>query len=236
MNLFARAFALPRAILILFAMLAILPGCATRGGGVAYNPADFRAPDAPPPAQNLAEYRLSPGDVINVRVFELETLTGDQTVDQTGRVTLPLIGAVSADGRTTSQFEGDIAARLQKEYLQNPHVVVALKTPVTRTVTVDGSVTQPGVYAVAPSTTLVQTVALARGLSNDANPKRVIIFRQIGGVKKAAAFDLTTIRNGKDPDPMVYPNDVVVVDGSRLGEGYRNLLRSIPLLAFITRF
>lgn len=231
-----RALALPRSILILFMLLAVLPGCARRTGDIAYNPSDFRAPDAPPPAQNLSEYKLSPGDVINVRVFELETLTGDQTVDQTGRVTLPLIGAVVADGRTTSQFEADIATRLQKDYLQSPHVVVALKAAVARTVTVDGAVQQPGVYAVAPTTTLIQTIALARGVSRDANPKRVVVFRQIGGVKKAAAFDLVTIRNGKDPDPAIYASDVIVVDGSGLNSAYRTLLSSIPLLGFATRF
>lgn len=231
-----RRTALPRTLLLLLAVVAMAPGCATRTGNIAYNQTDFRAPDAPPAAQNMAEYKLSPGDVVSVRVFELETLTGDQTVDQTGRVTFPLIGAVSADGRTTSQFEADIAARLQKDYLQAPHVVVSLKNAVARTVTVDGAVNQPGVYAIAPTTSLIQTVALARGVSRDANPKRVVIFRQIGGVRKAAAFDLVTIRNGKDPDPAIYPSDVIVVDGSNLNAGYRTLLSTIPLLGFITRF
>lgn len=221
---------------VLLAAMALLSGCATRGGDIPYNPTYFRTPDAPPPAIDLAAYKLSPGDVINVRVYELENLTGDQTVDGTGRITFPLIGAVIADGKTTAQFENDVATLLKAKYLQAPHVVVALKTPVTRTVTVDGAVQQPGVYAIAPTTTLIQTVALAHGLSADSNPRRVIVFRQIDGVRKAAAFDLITIRNGKDADPQIYPSDVIVVDGSSLNEGYRTLLRTIPLLAFISRF
>lgn len=219
-------------------LLAALPlaACATRGGDIAYNPTDFRAPDAPPSALTAADYRLSPGDVVNVRVFELETLTGDQTVDQTGRVSLPLIGAVAADGRTTAQFQSDLEARLRQDYLQAPHVVVTLKTAAARTVTVDGAVEQPGIYPIAPTTTLIQTVSLARGTSNNANPKRVVVFRQIGGTRRAAAFDLTTIRRGTDADPAIYAGDVVVVDGSGMTEAYRTLLRSVPLVGLLARF
>lgn len=226
---------LRRAALPLAAALA-LAGCATRGGDVPYNPVGFTAPDAPPPAASFSEYKLSPGDVVTVRVYELETLSGDQVVDERGRVNLPLIGAVPADGQTIAQFENEVATRLRKDYLQNPHVAATLKTAASRTVTVDGAVKQPGVYAIAPSTTLIQTVALARGTSNDANLRRVVIFRQIGGERRAGAFDLMTIRNGKDPDPAVYPSDVIVVDGSSLTTGYRSLLRSIPLVGLLARF
>jgi polysaccharide export outer membrane protein len=226
-------------IVRLFSALLILSmaaGCSRRGGDIAYNQPNFTMPDAPPAAAMLADYKLSPGDVINVRVFELETLTGDQTVDVMGRVTFPLIGPITADGRTTSQLQNDIASKLRERYLQSPNVVVALKAAVARTVTVDGAVSKPGVYAIAPTTTLIQTIALAQGLSNAANPRRVIVFRTIDGNRRAAAFDMLTIRNGKDPDPRIYPSDVVVVDGSALSDNYRLLLRSIPLIGLFSRF
>jgi polysaccharide export outer membrane protein len=222
--------------LLLLVLLPMMAGCARRTGDIAYNQANFTAPDAPPAAVMMADYKLSPGDIINVRVFELETLTGDQTIDVTGRVTFPLIGQISADGRTTSELQGDIAAKLRERYLQSPNVVVSLKAAVPRTVTVDGAVTKPGVYAIAPATTLIQTIALAQGLNTGANAKRVIIFRTIDGTRRAAAFDMTSIRNGTDPDPRIYPSDVVVVDGSVLGENYRLLLRSIPLVGLFARF
>lgn len=223
---------------LLLAVL-LLPGlasCARRGGDIPYNQTNFTAPDAPPAAEQMADYALSPGDVINVRVFELETLTGDQTIDVMGRVTFPLIGSITADGKTTTQLQADIASKLREKYLQSPNVVVSLKTPVARTVTIDGAVSRPGVYAIAPQTTLIQTIALAQGLDKNANPKRVIVFRTIDGSRRAAAFDMITIRQGKDPDPRVYPSDVIVVDGSNLSENYRLLLRSIPLFGLFTRF
>lgn len=216
--------------------VVLLAACATRGGPVAYNQTDFGPPDAMPAAINYADYSLSPGDIVTVRVLELENLTGDQTVDNIGRIVLPLVGPIQADGRTTSQLQTAIADQLRKDYLQNPNVVVTLKSAVARTVTVDGAVDRPGVYAIAPTSSLVQAIALAQGTSNSSNPRRIVIFRQVGGERRAAAFDLVTIRSGKDPDPRIYPNDVIVVDGSGLNEGYRNLLRSIPLVGLLTRF
>lgn len=215
---------------LMFAL--VLSACATRGGPIGYNPTDFHAPD-PTPVTLADDYKLSPGDEVTVQVYELHDLSGDRTVDSTGRVDMPLIGPVPANDLTTRQLGAAIAAKLQEKYLQSPHVSVSLKTAVARTVTIDGSVHTPGVYNISPQTTLIQAIALARGLGPYANPKRVVVFRQINGVRKAGAFDLTTIRKGADPDPLVYPNDVIVVDGSNLSQQYRTVLQSIPLAGFL---
>ena len=53
--------------------------------------------------------------------------------------------------------------------------------------------------------TLIQAVALARGTREDANARRVAVFRTIGGQRQAAAFDLTAIRRGQAPDPQDLP-------------------------------
>jgi polysaccharide export outer membrane protein len=79
--------------------------------------------------------------------------------------------------------------------------------------------------------TLIQAVALARGTTQDANARRVAVFRTIDGKRQAAAFDLTAIRRGEAPDPQIYPGDIIVVDGSRIKEVQRQVLQSIPLLA-----
>jgi polysaccharide export outer membrane protein len=79
--------------------------------------------------------------------------------------------------------------------------------------------------------TLIQAIALARGTTQDANPRRVAVFRTIGGQRQAAAFDLTAIRRGEANDPPIYPGDIVVVDGSRVKEVQRQILQTIPLLA-----
>ena len=79
--------------------------------------------------------------------------------------------------------------------------------------------------------TLMQAIALAEGTDEMANAHRVAIFRTIDGVRRAAAFDLVTIRKGQDKDPQVYSGDIVIVDGSAIKEVEKKLL-STPILYF----
>ncbi len=187
---FGRAFAC-----LLLAML--ITACAGRGGDIAYDPPGFTAPD--PLANKLPQLPtvLGPGDLIDIRVYRVDSLSGEQVIDDTGRIKVPLIGAVNAAGKTTDALGSDIAAALGARYLQNPDVQVLLKAPVARLVTVDGSVMQPGLYPVAGRISLMQTIAMARGTAQGANPNRVVVFRTIGGQRMAASFDLESIRDGK---------------------------------------
>ena len=100
-------------------------------------------------------------------------------------------------------------------------------------VTVDGAVNSPGLFPVRGRLSLLQAVALAGGTSSSSNPKNVILFRYIEGERRAASFNLVAIRRGEADDPIIYGNDIVVVDGSDLRENYRDLIRSAPLLTLL---
>lgn len=215
---------------------SLLAGCAGRSKDVAYNPSTFGAPDAPPPALSPTEQPLGPGDVVTVRVFGVDSLSGDQTVDQTGQITMPLIGAVPAAGKTTAELGQQLATQLGERYLASPQVNVTLKSFVAKTVTVEGAVATPGIYPIAGKTSLINTIAMARGTTEDANLKQVIVFRQINGERQAAAFDLTTIRKGTDPDPPIYANDTVVVIDSKNQRTFRAVLQTLPVVGLFTRF
>ncbi len=93
---------------------------------------------------------------------------------------------------------------LGQKYFEHPDVSVAIKQSTAHVVTVDGAVNQAGQYPVGGPMTLIQAVALARGTTEDANPRRVAVFRTIGGQRQAAAFDLTAIRRGEASDPQIY--------------------------------
>ena len=214
-----------------------LAGCTgSRSGNLSYNPTTFTAPDAVPVTALTSEYRLGIGDTVTVRVFNVETLSGDQQVDPAGNITMPLIGTVPAIRRTTQELSADLVRRLGQRYLNAPQVQVLLKAAVPQTVTVDGSVTQPGVYTVNGRQTLLQTIAAAHGTTTGANPRRVVVFRQINGQRQAAGFDLTSIRAGRDADPLIYPNDVVVVDGNQTAQRLRDGLSVIPIIGLFSTF
>lgn len=210
---------------------SIISGCAdTRGGSIPYDRA-LAAPDATP-VQTLAEdYKIAPLDKLAIKVFKADDLSGDYDVDLAGHISMPLVGQVEAANLTTEQLDQKLAELLGAKYFEHPDVSVAIKESTAHVVTLDGAVTQAGQYPVAGPMTLIQAVALARGTTEDANARRVAVFRTVSGQRQAAAFDLTAIRRGEATDPQIYPGDIVVVDGSKVKDVEKQILRSIPLLA-----
>lgn len=215
---------------VLVALALLLSACGGgRGGAIPYDVGNFGAPDAPRVAAVDDTYKLAPLDTVTVSVFQVADISRDYVVDQSGRITMPLIGRVEAVGLGTTQLAGAIEQRLGEKYLRNPNVTVVLKESATRVVTVDGSVRRPGIYPAGGSMTLIQAVALANGPDDLANPRRVAVFRVIGGKRMAAAFDLSSIRRGTDPDPQIYAGDTVIVDGSKVKKAQRDLMQALPL-------
>jgi polysaccharide export outer membrane protein len=98
-------------------------------------------------------------------------------------------------------------------------------------VTVDGAVQNAGQFPVAGQMTLIQAVALAKGTREDANSRRVAVFRMIDGKRAAAAFDLTAIRRGEADDPRIYAGDIIVVDGSSIKAAQKQFFQTVPMLS-----
>jgi polysaccharide export outer membrane protein len=225
------------AMVAVYTLCLTLEACSgSLGQNVAQKPANFRAPDPVPLPQLSTDRKLLVGDVINVRVYKADAFSGDQTIDSAGRINIPLIGYVPAVGQTTAEIQATLTQALGAKYLVSPSISVTLKTAVQNMITIDGSVQQPGVYPVDGDATLVRAVAMARGTADGANPRRVVVFRRIDGQRMAASFDLTDIRRGKSPDPPVYPNDIVVVDGSALTKALKTSLETLPFLSLFRPF
>jgi polysaccharide biosynthesis/export protein len=224
------------AILALCAAL-LLTGCAgTRGGPIDYNVENFGRPDTPPVLTLEDDYKIGPMDTLAVTVFQVPDLSGDFEVDLTGRIAMPLLGDVKAVDLTTAQLDERLTQALGAKYLQSPNVSVRIKSSTRRNLTVDGSVRQPGMYPVTGPMTLVQAIAMARGTDDSANPRRVAIFRQVGGQRMAAAFDLVSIRRGQMEDPKVYSGDIIIVDGSNVRAIQREVLTALPILGLFNPF
>jgi len=169
-------------------------------------------PDPLALAKVQPEYRLSPGDVLLVKVFQIDDLERQVRVDNDGLVSLPLIGSVTAAGKGVAEFEREVADRYRKTYLQDPQVSVFVQEANGRRVTVTGAVDQPGTYPIiGANLTLQQALAEAKGVSNIASRGNVIVFRTVEGQKMVARFDLGDIEHGRSPDPEIYGGDVVVV-------------------------
>jgi len=179
---------------------------------------------------------LGPLDVITVKVFGAPDLGGDYQVDYEGKLKLPLIDEVDALGQTRLTLAKVLEGKYEESYLQNAEVTILLKSSRDRTFTVDGSVSRPGRYAIENKTSLMEAIATSGGVDQHANLNRVLVFREIDGVRNIAGFSLKDIRDGEMSDPEIIKDDIIVVDGSQIKDGYKELLRSLPLLAFFGPF
>jgi polysaccharide export outer membrane protein len=219
------------------ALLALAACSSSRGGPIAYDDAGtFRAPDKPQIATLESGYRIAPMDTVSVKVFRMPDLSGDYQVDLTGQISMPLIGEVRAVDMTTAQLDDALTQKFGAKYLENPDISVGIKESARRSITVDGAVKSAGAFPAVGDLSLMQAVALAGGVSEEANAHRVAVFRTIDGKRQAAAFDLASIRHGQSPDPKIYAGDIIVVDGDGVKAAYRQILSSFPILSVFQPF
>lgn len=217
---------------------SLVAGCA-RGpavqgvrGAEAYSVIPAADSAAPSPA-----YRIAAADRLDVIVFREPDLTmRNVQVDTSGDLLMPLIGTVPAKGKTAVELSRDIAARYAGRYLVDPQVTISVLSSASQTVTVEGSVTQPGVYEIRGRTTLLDALALARGSNNTAKLSEVVIFRDIDGERNAAIFDVAGIQAGLYPDPELQGQDTIVVGFSSVRAAWRDILSTVPIIAVFSRF
>jgi polysaccharide export outer membrane protein len=138
--------------------------------------ANLPAPTAGPQPSQLI---LDSGDQVQVTVLGQTDLTGTYTIDAAGAITMPLIGSVSARGRTTQSLASAVAAALRNGYLVNPDVTVQVAQ--FRPIFVLGEVGNPGQYTYVVGLTVQQAVALAGGFTARANQNTVDVTRAAGG-------------------------------------------------------
>jgi polysaccharide export outer membrane protein len=183
--------------------------------------------------QIAGPYVIGPEDKLTIRVFEVKDLSFDnEQVDASGQIMLPLVGKVTAAGKTTDQLEDEISHRLEK-YLQAPQVTVSIAESASQKVTVEGNVKNPGVYQVKGHTTLMQAVAMAGGPDDEADTHKVAVIRLDSGIRKAATVDYQAIKEGKAGDPLIQGDDVVVVGESRSKMIWANVMKNLPVFTLL---
>ncbi len=187
--------------------------------------------------QILETYRIGVLDVLSIRVFQEPELTFEEiAVDASGTINFPFVGQINAADKTPYELSTEIEAILGQEYIRNPQVVVGVVTSAAQRVTVDGQVAEPGVYEVAGSSSLVEAIARAQGLTDTAVDDEVIVFREVEGERYGAVFNLKHIREGRVADPQILGGDRIVVGYSAVRGVFREFLRVAPILNVFTRF
>ncbi len=141
-------------------------------------------------AFEAVDYRLGPGDVLEIDIFALEkpgtTATLTRTVAQDGSITLPWVGTIPVVALTVSQSEDRIEAAYSGSFLREPQVAVNVKDYRSAPVVVTGAVNKPGLfYLERSSSTVLEMLARAGGLSKSAGDELLIV-RAKGGTQASA--------------------------------------------------
>ena len=133
----------------------------------------------PAPGGDLP-YTLDSGDRLRIVVFGQDGLSNTYIVDVAGKIAMPLIGAVSARGCTTTQLARVIADKLRNGFVREPHV--AIEVEAYRPFFILGEVIAPGLYPYVPNMTVETAVAIAGGFTPRAYRWDAEISRSQSGV------------------------------------------------------
>jgi polysaccharide export outer membrane protein len=180
--------------------------------GAAQNPAAVTTGPASP--YGASEYRLGPEDVLQLYVYkECPDLCVDNVVIRPdGIVALPLVGELTATGKTPLQLQKEVVEKLSA-YFSEPHVNVIVKQVNSAKVSVLGEVNKPGMFPIGTRTTLLDAIALGGGFTPYAKKDKIVVVRSAGDGTKTK-FELSVDRLIKSKNDVFYvlPYDTIYVN------------------------
>lgn len=160
-------------------------------------------------------YVISPGDVLQVRVFQQEAMSARVKVRGDGKVSLPMLNDVLAAGKSPSVLAAELQMKL-KDFINTPVVTVSLEEMRPVTVSVLGEVVRPGVVTLEAGSGVLQALAASGGLTDFAHRDGLFVLRKIAGqpAPRRLRFTFEVLARGEGPAARftLLPGDVVVAE------------------------
>ena len=163
---------------------------------------------------NTQDYRINPGDVLEVYIWNEKDLTREVLVRPDGFISMPLAGQILAGGQTVADVESKLSDTLGQYLKDKPSVTVSLRQSNGFKIYVLGKVNRPGEYPINHPTDVMQALSLAGGLNafaaeNDIN----VLHRAADGSQKATRFRYSDVKNGEalKSNLVLDSGDIVVV-------------------------
>src|SRR6266404_8382074 len=167
-------------------------------------------PPLPNPPGPKTAVRLSPGDVIKVSYADESIPDQTQKIRRDGKVSLPLIGEVTAAGKRVIYFQDELVSRYNGK-LDNNEVLVTLENG-TATVTVSGFANKPGSYPFERPTTVYQAIMEAGGVSDYGSASNIHLTRIIDGKQLSETINLRPAIHGQPVRPeYVQDGDLIYI-------------------------
>jgi len=210
-----------RKIVLSAIAVATAVGLAAASGLAQGTPQVKPKPAAPAPAEVqeakdalVRAYRIGPGDLLEIRVFEVKELEQTVRVSEDGSITLPLLGRVVVEGLTQEGVVKKLTDLLSAKYVKNPQVTIFIKEYKNQQVAVIGAVGKPGNYELVGRRNLLQVISAAGGFDNETVGNDVFILREgPDGQTKTISVDLRDLmlNSNQDLNVLIEPNDVINV-------------------------
>jgi polysaccharide export outer membrane protein len=167
-------------------------------------------PPLPNPPGPKTGVRLSPGDTIKVSYADETVPDQTQKIRRDGKVSLPLIGEVTAAGKRPLDFQNELVSRYEGK-LENNEVLVTLENG-TAVVTVSGFANKPGTYPFDRPTTVYQAIMEAGGVSDYGSASNIHLTRIIDGIQQTETINLRPAIRGQPVRPKyVQDGDVIYI-------------------------
>jgi polysaccharide export outer membrane protein len=157
-------------------------------------------------------YVIGPDDQLSIVFWKDKEMSADAQVRPDGRIALPLINEVQAAGLTPDQLREKITEE-SKKYMEDASVTVVVRQINSRRAFITGEINRPGAYPLTSPTTVAQLIAMAGGLREYANSKKIVIMRTENGKQRRLPFNYKDIIDGKNLQQNVelQPGDTVIV-------------------------
>lgn len=154
----------------------------------------------------VSNYRLGPGDIISVTVFDEKELSVEKVkLSDAGSISYPMLGEIKVLGLTVSALQQKVTDGLKGTYLVDPRVRVSIDQ--YRDIFVNGQVHKPGNYPYQPGLTVRKAVSIAGGFKDRASRDEVSIIRENDNKDKPVPIKIPL-------NAMVEPGDTITVEES----------------------
>ena len=158
------------------------------------------------------EYKILPGDILQISVWGEEDLQDQVLVRPDGGISFPLCGDISAKDRSVVDLQVEIASRLSR-YVSDPVVTVSVAEVQGNKIYVIGQVSRPGFFVVNPQVDVLQALSMAGGTTPFANLNDIKILRRNGSAQEVLEFRYNDVINGRrlEQNIILQSGDIVIV-------------------------
>jgi polysaccharide export outer membrane protein len=166
----------------------------------------------PAVAEESTQYRIQPGDVLEISVWNEKELQSDALVRPDGGLSFPLAGEQPAAGHTVEEVRQAISEKLQK-YIPDALVTVSLKGLGGNRIYVVGKVARPGEFPFSRPLDVMQALSLAGGGTPFADLNEILILRRENGKQVSIRFRYEDVARGRQlkQNILLQSGDTVVV-------------------------